>query len=301
MRFRQLDLNLLVVLDALLAEQNVSRAADRLALTQPAVSNSLAKLRRYFGDDLLVKMGRKMSLTPLAESLKEPVREALMQMQSIVEFRPEFDPATVYREFDIVASDYVAATFLAGALRQSKEIAPGISFQMLPISDRNLATFGRGEADLLIIPERNLVPDHPHRLLFQDQFTCIAWSGNRSIGKSLSLEAYLAQRHVVTAFEGEPTRAFDEAHLRALGHRRKIVGIAPQFTLLPFMIIATPYLATVHERLAEQLVRMMPLKIVKLEFDLPTIVEYMQWHRMLDGDLGIHWLRDLLIGIAKDV
>ena len=301
MRFRHLDLNLLVVLDALLTEQNVSRAADRLALTQPAVSNSLAKLRRYFGDDLLVKMGRKMSLTPLAESLKEPVREALLQMQSIVEFRPEFDPAVASRKFDIVASDYVAATILAEALHRSKEIAPGVSIQVLPISDRNLSIFRRGEADLLIVLENNLVPDHRNCLLFRDQFTCIAWSGNRSVGKSLSLEAYLAKRHVVTAFEGEPTRALDEAHFRALGHRRRIAAIAPQFTLLPFMIISTPYLATVHERLAEQLVRTMPLKIVKPEFDLPTVVEYVQWHRMRDGDPGIHWLRDLLIDITKDV
>ena len=115
MHFRNLDLNLLVVLDALLVEESVSKTAERLNLTQPAISNALARLRHHFQDDLLVRLGRQLVPTPLAQTLRDPVRDALLQIQSIADARPSFDPKTEQRQFTIVSSDYVAATLLTEA------------------------------------------------------------------------------------------------------------------------------------------------------------------------------------------
>ena len=301
MRFHRLDLNLLVVLDALIAERNVSRAAERLNLTQPAISNSLAKLRRHFQDDLLVKLGRQMVPTPLAESLREPVREALVDLQAIAESRPSFDPSTVEKVFSIVASDYVAATLLPAATAELAKIAPGVSLHTLPVSEHTIGLLARGEVDFQIIPEETTIADHPHELLFEDRYVCIAWSRNRSIQDPLSREQYLAARHVITTFDNERMRAFDEAYIQRQGWRRDAVAQLSNFTLLPFHVVGTPQIATIHERLANLYAKIMPLKIVSPEIDFPILRERIQWHHNRENDPANVWLRNFLLEIAPAV
>src|SRR5262249_26314135 len=148
MRFRDLDLNLLVVLDALLAEENVSRAAERLRLTQPAISSSLGRLRRHFNDDLLVKRGRRMTPTPLAESLRAAVGEILAQIQDVADTRPHFDPASAKHTFVVVASDYVAATLLADAVARLQKVAPNITIVSHALTEQNIERFMRGDWDV---------------------------------------------------------------------------------------------------------------------------------------------------------
>lgn len=301
MRFHRLDLNLLVVLDTLIAEQNVSRAAERLNLTQPAISNSLAKLRQHFDDDLLVKLGRQMVPTPLAESLREPIRETLMNIQAIAESRPSFDPSTVEKEFTIVASDFVAAAFLADALQQMAMVAPGVSINVLPVMDRNVELLARGDVDLLIMPEGAVNPDHPHELLFEDRYTCIAWSGNRSLKSPITIEEYMGARHVLSAINNERRLAFDEAYLHQQGHQRRSVAVVHNFTLLPSFVVGTQHIATLHERLAQIFVKTLPLKILTPAFDLPLLRERIQWHRNRENDPANLWLRNFLIDIAAAV
>ena len=299
MRFRKLDLNLLVVLDALIAEQSVSQAARRLHLTQPAVSNALARLRQHFHDDLLVKRGRQMMPTPLATSLRAPVRDALLQVQSIAEARPYFDASTAELEFTIVASDYVSATFLPKAVRRLTSVAPGIRINVVPLSERNFARLEHGEVDLAITPLDVPESVHPSCPLFEEKFTSIAWSRNNDIPERLSLDAYLAQTHVVAEFDdSRDMLPFDAVYLRERGHERKIAAVAFNFTLLPHMVVGTPYLATVQARLAKQYLKTMPLKIVSPQIDFPIIAERLQWHHNRDRDLANMWLRDFLTGIA---
>ncbi len=301
MRFHRLDLNLLVVLDALIAERNVSRAAERLNLTQPAISNSLAKLRQHFQDDLLVKMGRQMVPTPLAESLREPVREALVGLQAIAESRPSFDPATVEKIFDIVASDYVVATLLPAATARLAEIAPGVGIHTLPVSERSIGLLARGEVDFQILPEETTTPDHPHELLFEDRYVCIAWARNQTITDPLSRENYLSARHVVTAFDSDRMLAFDEAHMQKNGWKRDVVAQLPSFTLLPFCIVGTRQIATIHERLARLYANSMPLKIITPEIDFPILRERIQWHHNRGNDPANVWMRQFLMEVAATV
>lgn len=301
MRFHRLDLNLLVVLDALLAEKNVSRAASRLNLTQPAISNSLSKLRQHFEDELLVKLGRQMVPTPLAESLRKPVREALVDLQAIAESRPSFDPATVEKVFHIVASDYVAATLLPAAVARLAEIAPGVSIHTLPVSEPTVGLLARGEVDFQIIPEEATLSDHPHELLFEDRYVCIAWSRNRFIQDPLSREQYLSARHVITTFDSERMLAFDEAYVQRQGWHRDAVAQLPSFTLLPFYVIGTGQIATIHERLARLYAKTMPLKVITPEIDFPLLRERIQWHHNRENDPANIWLREFLIDVAAEV
>ena len=135
MHFNRLDLNLLVAFDALLEDLNITRAGERLSLSQSAMSGALARLRNYFQDDLLVQVGRKMIPTPLAESLRPRVRSILQDIQATVETRPSFDPATAVRHFRISASDYVVTVLFAPALALMNRFAPGLSFEFIPYVD----------------------------------------------------------------------------------------------------------------------------------------------------------------------
>lgn len=301
MRFHNLDLNLLVVLDALIAEHSVSRAAERLNLTQPAISNALARLREHFQDDLLVRLGRTMAPTPLAESLRGPVRDALLHITSIVEARPGFDPSTAARTFTIVASDYVATTFLTEAVRRLNGSASGIRITTLPLTERNVARLDRGEADLLIIPQATELKAHPARHLFDERFTCIAWRDNADVPVQLSLKSYLARLHVVASFDDPNMEPFDATFLRERGQERRVAAVTPSFALLPFYVIGTPYIATLQARLARLAAETMPVRILQPRFELPVISEVLQWHRSRETDPAIMWLRDFLGDIAAAV
>ena len=301
MHFRNLDLNLLVVLDALLVEQSVSKTAERLNLTQPAISNALARLRLHFQDDLLVRLGRQLVPTPLALTLRDPVRDALLQIQAIADARPSFDPAKEKREFSVVSSDYVAVTLLSEAVRRLAELAPGITLGSLPINERNLMRVVRGEADVLIGPDTALIEDHPSTLVFEERFTCIAWSGNTTARNPLTLKRYLDHSHIVASFEDARMLPFDTDYLRKLGYERRIGGITPSFTLLPYFVVGTDYLATIHTRLAKLAAQTMPIKIIAPRIDFPPVREMIQWHRNRDRDPANIWLRSFLMETAATI
>jgi LysR family transcriptional regulator, nod-box dependent transcriptional activator len=300
MRFRDLDLdlNLLVVLDALLTIQNVSRAAERLNLTQPAISSSLGRLRLHFKDDLLVKRGRRMVPTALAESLRTPVRDILTHIQQVADARPNFDPASATHSFVVVASDYVAATLLADAVSHLQRVAPNVTIVSRPLTEQNIERFVRGDWDLLIMPRIPAITSLESQLLFREQFTCIAWSKNKAVGSRLTLKQYLSLTHVIVAFDYPMLMGFDEVFLRQAGHHRHISAVVPNFTLLPMFVVGTNHLATVHRRVARRFAKALPLKIVKPPITFPEVEENMCWHRHRERDTAGAWLRRFLSEVA---
>ena len=166
LRFKQLDLNLLVALDALLQERNISRAAEKVHLSQPAMSNALARLREYFGDELLTPMGRQMVLTPRAESLQQPVREILLRVDSDVVAPAVFDPATSIRSFSMLVSDFTTTVFMPPLLRALYARAPGVQIHLRPQARTPHELLEEGEADFLIIPMQYVSSLHPCVPLF---------------------------------------------------------------------------------------------------------------------------------------
>jgi LysR family transcriptional regulator, nod-box dependent transcriptional activator len=186
MRFERLDLNLLVALDALLAEKSVSLAAERIFLSQSATSSALGRLRDYFGDDLLVVKGRQMVLTSRGEGLVEPVRAVLEQIRTTIAVSPPFDPATSDRAIRIMASDYTTQVLLASALRDLADIAPSMRFEIQPMAEVVSDALERNAVDLLLTIDFIISPAHPSQVLFEDDYVVIGWSGNPAMSKEMT-------------------------------------------------------------------------------------------------------------------
>ena len=294
MDFGGLDLNLLVALDALFAERSVSRAGERLGLSQSATSGALARLRQTFGDPLMVQVGRAMTLTPVAERLAAPVREFLMQAEAILNRGPAFDPPASTRKFRLLMSDYAQTVVLTEALPRLQRIAPGVTVEVAPITGDN-SELERGEIDLALGPISYLLPGHPSERLFEDEFICLAWSENKEVGRKLSLETYLRLGHVVVRFGRQRERpSFDEWFTRHLGHERRIEVVTTAFNLIPQLLVGTKRIATVHRRLALFYQKRLPLKLIAPPIEIPRFEQFMQWHRSRDHDAGNLWLRALL-------
>ncbi len=295
MHFRGLDLNLLVALDSLITERSISRTSEKIHLSQPATSGALARLREYFKDDLLVPVGRKMVLTPLAEELSQPVRQILMQAETIIHRRPAFSPETSQRTFRLVMSDYVATVLMRRAVPEIQRQAPGITVEVLVPSNR-VDKLERGEADLMIMPRQYLAEGHPMEPLFEDDFVCIAWSGNKALrGRAISMRNYLRFGHVVARFgEQQQVPAFEEKFMEHFSEARRIEVVTTGFTLIPQMVVGTTRIATIHKRLAKLYAEQLPLKILAPPVEIPPVVESMQWHTIRDADPALLWLRKLL-------
>ncbi|HUA18056.1 MAG TPA: LysR family transcriptional regulator [Bryobacteraceae bacterium] len=295
MDFDGLDLNLLVALDALFAEKSVSRAGERLHLSQSATSGALARLREAFHDPLLVQVGRRMSLTPVAEGLVEPVRDFLIRAEAIVNNSPAFGPAASTRKFRLLMSDYAQTVVMTEALPRLQKVAPNVGIEIIPIVGEHASALERGEIDLSFGPATYLVPGHPSERLYEDEFVCLAWSGNRRVERSLSLETYLRLGHIVVRFgKHRELPTFDEWFTRHLGHERRIEVVTTAFNLVPQLLIGTSRIATVHRRLAIFYRRFLPLRIIPPPLEIPKFEQFMQWHRSRDRDPGSVWLRSVL-------
>lgn len=300
MHFKGLDLNLLVVLDALLTEKNTTKAGQQIFLSQSATSGALSRLRDYFGDPLLIQSGQKMMLTPLAEGLAGPVRELLKQAEGIIAANAAFDPRTSTRTFRLNMSHYSATVLMPTVLQRVRETAPGVRIEITMLQDDIPGTLERGDLDFLIVPNEFKSPLHPSEDLFSDSYVCVAWCGNSSIGQSISLEEYLSAGHIVARFGHAQARAFDEISLNRAGYSRNVEVVVPDFALIPGFVVGSNLIATMHQRHARYYAKFLPLKIVPLPIELPCFTAKIQWHRYHDHDPGTRWMHDLLKEAAQE-
>lgn len=297
MHFHKLDLNLLVAFDTLLEERSVSRAADRLNLSQSAMSSALSRLRDYFGDELLIQVGRRMEPTALALSLAPSIREILHQIQITVQTRPTFDPATAQRRLRIMTSDYLIEVLLAEVIRELAATAPGMQLQIVPSNEISFAQFMKGDVDLIIVPEEHTLNEHPRSLLFEDTFSCVVWSGNTAVQEPLTMEQWLAMSHVVVHFGRDQLTHFerwfaDQPATKAA--ERRVDIIAPSFGVVPHLIVGTQRVATMHTRHARLYEKLLPIRVLAPPPGFPAMRETMQWHRRLDRDPAIRWAAELM-------
>lgn len=300
MRFKGLDLNLLVVLDVLLATRNVSHAGNRLNLSQSATSGALARLREYFGDELLVQKGRDMVPTDLGASLQSQVRNALMQIENTIIERPGFDPANEIRDIKIIASDYVMVTWLAPVLRRLSKISPGLRFEASGPSADPVHALTTGAVDLLLMPEKYLADDHPSVPCFEDLYCVIACAQNTRIGITLDVETFYDLGHVDAVF---PTFApgYSDWFMRQSGRERRIEVRAGGFITIPHFVVGTDRIAVVHKRLAESYAAHMPLRIWDTPVAIPKLVQGLQWHRHAYENECLSWVRrEILAGPGID-
>lgn len=301
MRFNKLDMNLLVVLDALLATRSVGKAAERLFLSQPATSLALGRLRDYFQDELLVSVGKAMVPTPLAVGLEAPVREVLVQVQTISRARPVFEPGTTQRRFVIEASDYVIAVLLSEVIRRAAKLAPLMQFDVRSLSPQTPQNLNGGECELLIAPDFAKVAGHPSEALFEDSFSCIVCRRQPCWKAGVTKDAYFEAGHVGVEWGGGRRLTLDTRIMNAAMRERRQDVIAPNFMLVPEFLIGTARIATLPTRLTRLIARRFPVRVWPCPVEIPRFVELLQWHKYKDRDPAITWLRSLVRVVTREL
>src|SRR5215471_2839302 len=302
MNLAGVDLNLLVALDALLAERSVTRAANRVGLSQPGMSNTLARLRKLFGDPLLVREGMALVPTPRGEALREPVREALGLIQQALAGRPGFDPARDRATFTVSCSDYSLLMLIGPLVRRLAAAAPGLTIQVLPRAPDAVRLLRDGEADLVIEPVE-IMPDAalPKMRLFADRWLCCVWEGTAEVGDRMTIETYLRLGHLVySAVRGHPVSLVDTYLARAKVPRR-IEFTVESFLLAPFLLQGTDLVTLVPERAASHLRRTAAVRFLEPLLPLPSITEMLWWNPCHTVDPAHAWLRARIAEIATEL
>jgi DNA-binding transcriptional LysR family regulator len=297
----QVDLNLLVALDVLLTERSVTRAAERLSLSQPAVSGTLARLRRLFDDELLVRTGRAMRPTPFAETLEAPLREALARVEEAVFARPDFVPAEAERTFSVLATDYMSLVLLRPLLVALAAETPNLRVQVEAAGLSTLATrLLRGEVDLVLLPD-NLteVTGMPSARLFEDRFVGAVWREHPEVGDRLELEQLAALPYL--NYGRDRIRSNADAHLHALGIAPRPDATIESFILGAFMLRGTRMVTFLQDRLVRELADAADIRAVQPPVALPPLVEAMCWHPRSGGDPGHAWLRERIARLAAEL
>jgi DNA-binding transcriptional LysR family regulator len=290
---QQLDLNLLHVLQAVLAERSATRAAKRLHVTQSAVSNALGRLRVALGDPLVVRNARGLSPTPRAREL-EPRLAAIMQsLQALVSGDERFEAARTTREFTLACADYCSAIIGPALVELLQERAPGATLRFVPL-EQLVSTEGLATSVDIHLGMPSKVPSGcSSAALFEDSFVCLLQKQRKPPPKRLSLDAYLAARHVRVSVLGSTVDAIDSALARRR-LARKVALTVPHFAVVPMMVERTGYVATLSRRLAEMQARTFDVTWCEPPLSLGKRSTRMIWHQRTDADPGARFLRELV-------
>jgi DNA-binding transcriptional LysR family regulator len=293
-----IDVNLLAVLGALLEHRNVTRAGERLRLSQPTMSGALARLRQHFGDELLIRSGREYRLTPMATGLLPAAREALGQVERTLSLTAEFDPATSQRRFSIaISSQSILA--LGGVLRRVHELAPRVRLETWAITTTLLETGQNVLAyDVLIGPE-GFRPDGSPEELMRDRVVYVADPANPRLRASadgtwrLTAQDLAALPHAATRL---PQTALVTAALDRIGVTPNVVLTTGGWLPLPFLVAGTDLVAAVPERLARRVSGAAGVTVTEPPFGTVELVEVAWWHPMHATDPALSWLRAIILG-----
>jgi DNA-binding transcriptional LysR family regulator len=303
MNIRAFDLNLLLAFESLMIERNVTRAAQRSGLSQPAMSNALARLRRTFDDPLLVRTPEGMKPTPVAQSLIVSVRTALDELRAAFEEKPTFDAATSHRTFRLLTNDYVEIVLLAPLIKEIHQKASGITLKIdrprslfqPPVSSSLADSF-----DLAIgfFPDAlSLDTNLRSELLWQESNVCITRANHPSIRGKLSLRQFASAHHVAVFYKSEGTGIIDSL-LEQNGYSRRSVVLVPHFASVAFMVEDSDLIATMPERLALQFNKRLKLQLLPVPIAIPPFRMMMLWHERNHADPAHLWLRNLVAKTA---
>lgn len=299
----RVDLNLLVHLDALLAERSVTRAAARVGLGQSAMSHNLARLRDLFSDELLTRGPEGLRPTPRALALVEPVRIALAQIQVLVSRDEAFDPRTAERTFSVGLPDSMEILIVPSLLAYLREVAPGIHLRLHNINSSKLlddldadrldlavgyGVFAQGQAH------------HKRRLLFTETYLCMFNAERTGITASISLDDYLRLPHVLTSLRPGERGVVDDA-LEKLGLRRTVVLTTPRFLAVPSLVARAPVVVTMHARLARFFAAELGLSLSLPPVELPDMAVSLLWHASYDHDPAHAWLRQMMVRLVAEL
>jgi DNA-binding transcriptional LysR family regulator len=296
-----IDLNLLVVFDALMAERHVTRAGERIGLSQPAVSAALNRLRHLLKDDLFIRRADRMQPTRKAQELAVPLRQALMQIQAALEPQT-FDPATAKCTFKLATNDFAASILLPSLGAKLSLEAPSIDLRLIYADDAlGIKLLDEDRIDLAIAPFESPQPQFERQhLLEPGGFLCVMRKGHPLTGKPLTLESFAAAPQLLISRTGDATGFVDEI-LAELGLKRRVAFTVPSFLLAPIVLAQTDYIAVLPRQLVEMFQQMTDLVAYEPPFPQRKFPLGMLWHQRLSKDPGHLWLRNTLREVAAAI
>jgi len=301
MNISALNLNLLPVLDALLAERSVSRAGARLGLSQPAVSNALAQLREILKDPLLVRKGTGMAPTERALGLAGPLRAALLAVEQGLEPAAPFDPATAERGFTIMTNDFVAFALLPRLLQRLEREAPRVRLQVRAWQEHGIPPeLARGDVDLVLGFNRGLPPGHHAKPLFEDRFVFVARKGHPLVRGKITLATYTKLAHIIVSHEPNARGVFDDV-LAQRGLSRHVALRLSHFLLVPPIVATTDYVSALSELVARPAAASLGLQILKMPLASAGAMVQLIWHEQTAASSAHAWLRALVEDVGRGV
>lgn len=288
-----IDLNLLPLLDALLAERHLTRAARRVGLSQPAASRALGRLRLLLDDALLVRTGAGFALTPRAEALREPLRRALSAVETAIAPPAAFDPARAERVLRVHADDYTSLVVLTPLIAALSSSAPGIQIEVLPGQSDGLERLRRGEVDCCFTgaAHGNMPRGVQQDRLGDDGFVCMVSRKHPFARRAPDLERFLKARHALVAPTGERGGFVDDA-LERMGTRRRVCLLLPHFLVMPFAVASSDLVVTLAARVARVYGGHLPVALFAPPLPLPRFAIAAYWHERSADDPAWAWVRE---------
>lgn len=295
---RQLDLNLLKALDALLDERHVTRAASRLGVTQPAMSAMLGRLRDTFNDPLFARTGRGIVPTSRALELAAPLKQVLAGAAALLQ-PGVFEPATATASITIAATDYALRAVAVPFITALKTRAPHVRVALLPVDDRQVhSQLERGEVDLALVTPDGLAPDLHARRLFDEHYVCVLRSGHPALGASrrLTLKRFCALDHALVSYSSGSFHGTTDDALDRLGLSREVTLSIKSFIVVPDILRATDMVAVLPSRLVAGVEG---LVVCPPPLDIPGFTKMAVWHERSHHDPAQRWLRNLLFEASQ--
>lgn len=311
MNISKVDLNLLVYLDVLLREGSVTKAANQLSITQPAMSNGLKRLRDLFKDPLLVRTSDGMTPTQRALEVQPVIRDVLAKLEASIQPETEFTPSTSNRTFRIMASDYAESTLLLEVIRKLSDLAPNITLDVITPSDVTFHDVEHGKVDMAINRFEELPLSFHQKVVWYDTFSCVLKSDHPIISQ-FDLDNYLASQHIWVSKTGfgvgvgvDPNEVqklgWVDAELTKQGKKRDIRVFTRHYHAALQLAKAQNLIATLPSKAASLFANDPNVVIMEPPFDIPPIALKMAWSALLHHDAGHIWLRRLIADVAKDL
>lgn len=310
MNIAKVDLNLLVYLDVLIREGNVTKAANQLGITQPAMSNSLKRLRVLFKDPLLVRTSSGMLPTQRALELRPVIREVLAKLESTIQSEQEFLPEQSRRTFRVMASDYAESTLLMEVIKRLGQLAPRVSLDLITPSDVNFHDVEQGKVDMAINRFEELPQSFHQKVIWEDGFACVV-NSKHPLVKKCDLNAYLTAKHIWVSKTGfgvgvgiDPNQiqklGWVDAELTRLGKKRDIKIFTRHYHVALQLAKEQDLVATLPSRAANLYSHNPDVCIIPPPFEIPPFPLKMAWSALLQHDAGHIWFRRLITEVGKN-
>lgn len=302
MNIRDIDLNLLVFLDALLRERSVTKAALAMDISQPAMSNALRRLRKLLGDPVLVRTASGMQPTDRAQKLQRPVRNALAQLETAIAPNRAFEPATAERLFTVLITDYAASVLMPHVVSVLEREAPNIALNILSASSDAIDQIERGEADFLVNRFGKLPANFHQHKLWSDRMACLIRKDHPALVEAdgeLTLDAFLAQKHILITQTGVGLSRIDEV-LADSGKSRQISVLTRHYQLPRELVANSDMIVALPARIARYQARHLGLAVLDPPLELPAFDIGIAWGALDHHDVAHRWLRERIIGIARE-